>query len=69
MFISAVRKIEYSLYKMYLVTAAQSTGGVRNEKVSEFLSKMLPELQGQNEWKEWFSKYFKSTKRFLQLFL
>ncbi|KPJ10462.1 WD repeat-containing protein 91 [Papilio machaon] len=50
----AVRKIEYSLYKMYLVTAAQSTGGVRNEKVSEFLSKMLSELQGQNEWKEWF---------------
>ncbi|XP_068620439.1 WD repeat-containing protein 91 [Battus philenor] len=50
----AVRKIEYSLYKLYLVTAAQSTGSLKNEKVSEFLSKMLPELQGQNEWKEWF---------------
>ncbi|XP_072942748.1 WD repeat-containing protein 91 [Epargyreus clarus] len=50
----AVRKIEYSLYKLYLVTASQSTGGVRNEKVAEFLSKMLPELQGQNEWRDWF---------------
>ncbi|CAH2042614.1 unnamed protein product, partial [Iphiclides podalirius] len=50
----AVRKIEYSLYKLYLVTASQNTGGVKNEKVSEFLSKMLPELQGQNEWKDWF---------------
>ncbi|KAJ0173978.1 hypothetical protein K1T71_010124 [Dendrolimus kikuchii] len=50
----AVRKLEYSLYKLYLVTAAQSTGGVRNEKVSEFFAKMLPELQGQNEWRDWF---------------
>ncbi|XP_045777168.1 WD repeat-containing protein 91 [Maniola jurtina] len=50
----AVRKIEYSLYKLYLVTAAQSAGGVRNEKVAEFLSKMLPELQGQSEWRDWF---------------
>ncbi|KAL0820192.1 hypothetical protein ABMA28_006117 [Loxostege sticticalis] len=50
----AVRKMEYSLYKLYLVVAAQSTGGVRNEKVAEFLAKMLPELQGQNEWRDWF---------------
>ncbi|XP_026763372.2 WD repeat-containing protein 91 [Galleria mellonella] len=50
----AVRKLEYSLYKLYLITAAQSTGGVRNEKVAEFLSKMLPELQGQSEWRDWF---------------
>ncbi|XP_023951657.1 WD repeat-containing protein 91 [Bicyclus anynana] len=50
----AVRKIEYSLYKLYLITAAQSAGGVRNEKVAEFLSKMLPELQGQTEWRDWF---------------
>ncbi|XP_028164940.1 WD repeat-containing protein 91 [Ostrinia furnacalis] len=50
----AVRKLEYSLYKLYLVVAAQSTGGVRNEKVAEFLAKMLPELQGQNEWRDWF---------------
>lgn len=50
----AVRKLEYSLYKLYLVTAAQNTGGVRNEKVTEFLAKMLPELQGQNEWRDWF---------------
>ncbi|KAL4708461.1 hypothetical protein ACJJTC_001177 [Scirpophaga incertulas] len=50
----AVRKLEYSLYKLYLVTASQSTGGVKNEKVAEFLSKMLTELQGQNEWRDWF---------------
>ncbi|XP_041984770.1 WD repeat-containing protein 91 [Aricia agestis] len=50
----AIRKIEYSLYKLYLVTATQNAGGVRNEKVSEFMAKMLPELQGQSEWKEWF---------------
>ncbi|XP_053615111.1 WD repeat-containing protein 91 [Plodia interpunctella] len=50
----AVRKLEYSLYKLYLVTATQSGGGVRNEKVAEFFSKMLPELQGQSEWREWF---------------
>lgn len=54
--ITAVRKLEYCLYKLYLVVAAQSTGGVRNEKVAEFLAKMLPELQGQNEWRDWFSK-------------
>ncbi|CAH0696034.1 unnamed protein product [Spodoptera exigua] len=50
----AVRKLEYSLYKLYLVTAAQSTGGARNERITDFLSKMLPELQGQNEWRDWF---------------
>ncbi|XP_026321005.1 WD repeat-containing protein 91 [Hyposmocoma kahamanoa] len=50
----AVRKIEYSLYKLYLVTATQSTGGSRNEKVADFMAKMLPELQGQNEWRDWF---------------
>ncbi|XP_048483841.1 WD repeat-containing protein 91 [Plutella xylostella] len=50
----AIRKMEYSLYKLYLVTAVQGNGGVKNERVTEFLSKMLPELQGQNEWKEWF---------------
>ncbi|XP_045452532.1 WD repeat-containing protein 91 isoform X2 [Melitaea cinxia] len=50
----AVRKIEYSLYKVYLVTAYQNTGSVRNDKVAEFLSKMLPELQGQSEWRDWF---------------
>lgn len=53
----AVRKIEYSLYKLYLVTAYQNTGSVKNDKVAEFLSKMLPELQGQSEWRDWFSSY------------
>lgn len=55
--IPAVRKMEYSLYKLYLVTAAQGNGGVKNERVAEFLAKMLPELQGQTEWRDWFSKY------------
>lgn len=54
--VSAVRKLEYSLYKLYLVTAAQGTGGVKNERVTEFFAKMLPELQGQNEWRDWFSE-------------
>lgn len=52
---SAVRKIEYSLYKLYFVTASQSTGSTRNEKLTEFFHKLMPELQGQNEWKDWFS--------------
>ncbi|XP_073946911.1 WD repeat-containing protein 91-like [Choristoneura fumiferana] len=50
----AVKKLEYSLYKLYLITAAQGTGGVKNERVTEFFAKMLPELQGQNEWRDWF---------------
>lgn len=50
----AVRKIEYSLYKLYFVTASQSTGSTRNEKLTEFFYKLMPELQGQNEWKDWF---------------
>lgn len=41
------------------MTAAQSTGGVRNERIADFLTKMLPELQGQVEWREWFSKSLK----------
>ncbi|XP_004922454.1 WD repeat-containing protein 91 [Bombyx mandarina] len=51
----AIRKLEYSLYKLYLVTAAQNTSLIRNEKITDFFNKMLPELQGQNEWKEWFT--------------
>ncbi|KAI8419868.1 hypothetical protein MSG28_008495 [Choristoneura fumiferana] len=59
----AVKKLEYSLYKLYLITAAQGTGGVKNERVTEFFAKMLPELQGQNEWRDWCFLISKSLKR------
>lgn len=47
----AIRKVEHSIYKLYIVIAIQNS---RSDKVSEFLTRMLPELQGQNEWKDWF---------------
>ncbi|GBP27286.1 WD repeat-containing protein 91 [Eumeta japonica] len=50
----AIRKLEYSLYKYYLVVAAQGPSGSRSERISDFFSKLMPELQGQSEWKEWF---------------
>lgn len=61
--------MEYSLYKLYLVTAAQGTGGPRNEKVTDFLAKMLPELQGQNEWKDWFSEYQLFVLHYIDMFM
>ncbi|KAI8044966.1 WD repeat-containing protein 91 [Drosophila gunungcola] len=47
----AVKKLENSLLKYYLVTAYSSN---RAEKVSEFFTKMAGELQQQSEWKDWF---------------
>ncbi|KAL1132581.1 hypothetical protein AAG570_010533 [Ranatra chinensis] len=46
-----IRKLESSLYKLYLVNAVSCN---KTEKVSEFFVKMTPELQGQSEWKDWF---------------
>ncbi|XP_016985098.1 WD repeat-containing protein 91 [Drosophila rhopaloa] len=53
----AVKKLENSLLKYYLVTAYSSN---RSEKVSEFFNKMAGELQQQSEWKDWF--YFPFCK-------
>ncbi|XP_003745816.1 WD repeat-containing protein 91 [Galendromus occidentalis] len=46
-----VRKMEFGVYRLYLVTCI-STGKL--DKVSDFFEKMTPEIQGQPEWKEWF---------------
>ncbi|KAH8263983.1 hypothetical protein KR038_000076 [Drosophila bunnanda] len=47
----AVKKLENSLLKYYLVTAYSNN---RADKVSEFFNKMAGELQQQSEWKDWF---------------
>ncbi|CAH0771053.1 unnamed protein product [Bemisia tabaci] len=59
-FFPAAKKLEYAIYKYYL---AQAVAYNKPDKVSEFLSKMTPELQGQNEWKDWFMlPYMKSPE-------
>lgn len=50
-FAPAVRKLENSVLKLYLVNAVSNN---KADKVSEFFTKMTPDLQGQAEWKEWF---------------
>ena len=50
----AIRKLEISVLKFYLVNAVASS---KNEKVLEFFIKMATELQGQPEWKDWFGVY------------
>jgi len=52
-FLTAVRKLENAVLKLYLVNAVTS-GKV--DKVTEFFVRFTPELIGQPEWKEWFSK-------------
>lgn len=52
-FILAVKKLEMGILKLYLVTAF-SAG--RHEKITEFFTKLAPELHLQPEWKEWFCK-------------
>ncbi|KAL5021151.1 hypothetical protein ScPMuIL_000306 [Solemya velum] len=51
-FMSSVRKLEVSLFRHYLVNAAQNN---RQDKIVEFFEKMTPDLQNQAEFKEWFS--------------
>ncbi|XP_016935667.3 WD repeat-containing protein 91 [Drosophila suzukii] len=53
----AVKKLENSLLKYYLVTAHTSN---RPDKVSEFFNKLAGDLQQQSEWKDWF--YFPFCK-------
>lgn len=49
----AVKKLENSLLKFYLIHALTNN---RSDKVNEFLTKMTNDLQLQNDWKDWFSK-------------
>lgn len=49
----AVRKLESSLLKLYLVTAYTSG---KQDKITEFFNKLATELHSYSEWKEWFCK-------------
>ncbi|EZA59415.1 hypothetical protein DMN91_001587 [Ooceraea biroi] len=51
-FTPAIRKLENSVLKMYLVNAAVNG---KQDKIQEFFNKMASELQGHSEWKEWFA--------------
>lgn len=53
-FTPAIRKLENSVLKMYLVNAAVNG---KQDKIQEFFARMAPELQGHSEWKEWFGIY------------
>lgn len=50
-FVVAVKKLEHSVLKLYLVTAFTCN---KPEKITEFFTKLAQELHSQNEWKEWF---------------
>lgn len=51
-FTPGVKKLENAVLKLYVVNAVVNN---KQEKVVEFFGKMTPELQNQNEWKDWFS--------------
>lgn len=55
----AVRKLEAGLLKLYLITA-YSAG--KQDKITDFFSKLAPELHSQSEWKDWFCKYWSFSK-------
>jgi hypothetical protein len=59
--LTAVRKLENAVLKFYLVNAVMSG---KPDKVMEFFAKCTPELIGQPEWKEWFSKLLYSFVHF-----
>lgn len=59
--ILAVKKLENSLFKFYIIHALTNN---RSDKVNEFLTKMTNDLQMQSEWKDWFSKTFFLNLRF-----
>nr|SVE92418.1 EOG090X0719 [Megafenestra aurita] len=54
-FMPAIKKMENSLLRMYVVNAC--TNG-KQEKVHEFFEKLGHELQHQIEWKDWFALPF-----------
>lgn len=51
------------MLKYYVINALTNN---KIDKVTEFLSKMVTEIQGQNEWKDWYGKFLK--KSFFLLF-
>lgn len=53
----AVKKLESGLLKLYLITAYLAG---KSDKVTEFFTKLAPELHLQSEWKEWFCMYSNS---------
>jgi len=53
--VSAVRKLENSILKLYAVNCIQSK---QPEKLREFFEKLTPDLHGQSEWKDWFALPF-----------
>ncbi|XP_054258850.1 WD repeat-containing protein 91 [Macrosteles quadrilineatus] len=59
-FTSAIRKLESSILKLYVVNAVSNN---KADKVTEFFTRLTPELQGQSEWKDWFMlPYVKSPE-------
>ncbi|XP_040159259.1 WD repeat-containing protein 91 [Anopheles arabiensis] len=50
-FATAVNKLEQSVLKFYLIVAYTSN---KTDKITEFFTKLSPELVSQSEWKEWF---------------
>ncbi|XP_011164626.1 WD repeat-containing protein 91 isoform X2 [Solenopsis invicta] len=54
-FTPAIKKLENSVLKMYLVNAAVNG---KQDRIHEFFNKMTPELQGHSEWKDWFALAF-----------
>lgn len=53
-FTPAIKKLENSVLKMYLVNAAVNG---KQDRIHEFFNKMTPELQGHSEWKDWFGMF------------
>nr|SVE75153.1 EOG090X0719 [Daphnia dolichocephala] len=54
-FMPAIKKMENSLLRMYLINACING---KQEKVQEFFEKLGSELQHQLEWKDWFALPF-----------
>lgn len=52
-FAPTVKKLENAVLKFYLVNASENN---KQDKITEFFTKLTSELVGQNEWKEWFGK-------------
>lgn len=52
--IAAVKKLEFGVLKLYLVTAF--TAG-KIDKITEFYTKLATELHSQPEWKDWFCTF------------
>ncbi|XP_076363628.1 WD repeat-containing protein 91 isoform X1 [Tachypleus tridentatus] len=54
-FLTAAKKLETALLRMYVVACVTSS---RQDKLLEFFERMSHELQGQSEWKDWFALPF-----------